>query len=164
MSDSERPGIGQGRAYTEAEDRRHRQLVAEDRAKGCICWDRVDRGVLPPACPVHPDRDRERRCEHGYGLFAGPCPICDAPRSGKLAANLFGVPPAVAGLQGVLEEPRQPTPQETVHDEVRRRLATVAFDHIVVLRHSSGLVCRCHKVFAGDQEWADHLAEEQVPK
>jgi hypothetical protein len=153
MSDSDRPGIGQGRAYTEAEDRRHRQLVAEDRAKGCICWDRVDRGVVPNTCPVHP-----WKCEHGaYGQMT--CPICDAPRSEKLAANLLGVPPEVVGLPL-----REPTPQETVHDEVRRRLATVAFDHIVVLRHSSGLVCRCNKVLAGDREWAAHLAEEQVPK
>lgn len=125
----------------------------QERPDGCICWDRVDRGVVPNSCPVHP-----WKCEHGsYGV--GACPICDAPRSEKLAANLFGVPPEVVGLPELREPPRP-----TVYDEVRSRLATVAFDHIVVLRHSSGLVCRCNKVFAGDREWADHLAEQQVPK
>lgn len=31
-----------------------------------------------------PPYDPERKCEHGYGVKQGPCPVCDAPKGERI--------------------------------------------------------------------------------
>jgi hypothetical protein len=46
--------------------------------------------------------------------------------------------------------------------EAREELAAKAVAHVVVVRHPSGLVCRCNRVVQSDTEWAEHFAEEVI--
>lgn len=76
--------------------------------------------------------------------------------------------PGIFGKVTVVSDSEQPVGEfmevsYDPHAEARTELAAKAFDHFPVLRHTTGVVCRCNKVLAGEREWAAHYAKEVLP-
>jgi hypothetical protein len=59
-------------------------------------------------------------------------------------------------LRELLDRHNQPVAVE------QEALTEVALLHTPVIRHSSGVVCRCHWVGIDDGAWSEHIAAEQA--